>query len=113
MLKFHGRPLNADESWPLSMYVHADKLTIKKLNTCKGDQQPSESSKVRVSRVLSITFLVERIIARRDSNIVSNLYHFHVPFNMPLPNNAVLGLVTRKPVCGVSDQVGHKQARGF
>ena len=53
-------------------------IDYKKLN--EGDQLPSESFKVRVSRVLSETFLVERIIARRQSNTVSNLYHFHVPF---------------------------------
>ena len=48
-------------------------IDYKKLN--EGDQLPFVSSKVRVSRVLNETFLVERIIARRQSpNFVSNIY---------------------------------------
>ena len=52
-------------------------IDYKKLN--EGDQLPFVSSKVRVSRVLNETFLVERIIARRQSpNIVSNIYFIFI-----------------------------------
>ena len=56
-----------------SNLIMAFTTSVQKLN--EGDQFPFVSSKVRVSRVLKETFLVERVIARRQSpNIVSNIY---------------------------------------
>ena len=78
MLKYFKLDNHKDDVWIQFTHVMTFTTSVrprkhidyKKLN--EGDQLPFVSSKVRVSRVLKGTFLVQR--RRQSPNIVSNIY---------------------------------------